>query len=996
MNNFFKLFLLIASLAACVQAYGQNVDAYNDNGDIIDILIVYNNTQYTKFGETHDVSTWIDETIQSTNNSLRNSDINLRLALVHSQLISYPSQNTSVDLDNLREGSAGLGIVHKLRDQYHADVVMLVCNDLGGGRNDGLYSLQGENVRARWGVCRAGATSVFVHEFGHTMGVMHDADCPDLPDCNDNPDDNNHCDCGPGDCYNIGGMSFCSAIFPYAHGYSGDNYTPSTIVGAYKYRDRVNPPRKGFGTVPFYSNPGLSFRGALLGNADYADARRTMNETGPAIAQNRLSTLTWTGCVDSDWNIGENWSTGTVPRSIDDVVIPVGQPNYPKISSGQHLARNLIVQAGGTISMSGGTMGIQGHLISGGTFEATGGILIMQTNLDKPLQLQLSGSSYLHNLAIGTEESNSWVRLNSNTKINGNVTIANGSLLDHNNQQIVVGGDWTDSWGGGFDYSYASINILGSAINITPQAYPFPVIDVRSYASYSENGGWLSFAEEGGRVHFPTFGEGEIDFGRYSLVDKNGNPTDFEDNIDFKNQHDAWAFTPFIHLASNSGYSLNIEYEAIGVESSDQLNLYLRSGEKQLPSEMIPAGSGELIASSSSPQPVSRNVNNGSTRSANIGIQLNMEEAEDRFFSVSIRNISITPTPRNLDNFGKNPSISIAITPANDPSSPPPEILGLFKIGEEVCINEKTGGVIASYDVCNQTYMVDVDGTEQAHPKANLSAGACDNFMCGSVEFVLENITLYRIDNGIREVVCDADPVVVSCDEYETQPLPGSSASAISHRLILRMGMGRHEGNGVLCAYDPGMRKMYTLPENKEIDMSMVCDPIIKRSDWRFEYNFLYDGTSDNVYELTENGFQLIRQNANLMNPDKTSYLYSQQSSPVYKAGTRSNGQAVDGGYFSANRTKLHAYTIHTMPSSESYKFGEANFFFNSATGILSLTVGPLNSFQFRTEVAKVECIEFYQAGLSSKKIWITYEDGSAELYPNLPHGNYIQRQTTP
>ncbi len=44
------------------------------------------------------------------------------------------------------------------------------------------------------------------------------------------------------------------------------------------------------------------------------------------------ATFTWTGAIDTDWNKAGNWSTGAVPRSVDDVVIP-NTTNKPQLTT---------------------------------------------------------------------------------------------------------------------------------------------------------------------------------------------------------------------------------------------------------------------------------------------------------------------------------------------------------------------------------------------------------------------------------------------------------------------------------------------------------------------------------------------------------------------------------------------------------------------------------------------------------------------------------------
>lgn len=43
--------------------------------------------------------------------------------------------------------------------------------------------------------------------------------------------------------------------------------------------------------------------------------------------------VTWSGASSNDWSTASNWSSGSVPTTTDDVIIPSGLTNYPTVSS---------------------------------------------------------------------------------------------------------------------------------------------------------------------------------------------------------------------------------------------------------------------------------------------------------------------------------------------------------------------------------------------------------------------------------------------------------------------------------------------------------------------------------------------------------------------------------------------------------------------------------------------------------------------------------------
>jgi len=615
---------LVAMLSMVTLVRGQN-HPLNSDGSIIDLLVIYNTETFSQFGENESTTAWIDEAIESNNASLRNSGINLRLDLVHKQLVSYNSTGTtSGDLDALQSETSSLGMsARALRDQYHADVVLLIVPNLGGGRNNLLLNIDSpEAAEARFGVVRAGATSVLVHEFGHTMGIAHDE-----PDASQ-----------PG--------GFERAIFPYAHGYSGGNFTPNTIVGGFQYES--NPNLQGYGKIPFYSNPNLRFRNAPLGDASYADAARTMNETSPVVAKVRNSEVVWTGNAGSDWSSSANWSTGSVPRNIDDVVIPSGLSTYPSINGGSATARNLIIAEGAQLNMSDGQLELRGHLIAEGSFQATGGDVILKSNLDKAIMLQLSSSSTLNNLNIGDTDANTLVKLESAAKVNGNIIIKKASVLDHNNKMIQVSGDWNDEWGCGFDYSYDGVNLSGE-INVMQDAVSFSIGTTNGPFS-SEEAGWGSITEFGQKAYSWFFG------GTEGQLWVNNNRNFFQDLPEYQGEMDAWAFTPSIFLAQNNEYEITYQYRANDSQLPTKPQISTHFGDIQLPSNMQSIGSTISIVTDNNWQDVSNNLRSTSAGAKNIGIRFlaDTDVTDALATECRIRNISVKCASEVPEDFGNS------------------------------------------------------------------------------------------------------------------------------------------------------------------------------------------------------------------------------------------------------------------------------------------------------------------------------------------------------
>jgi uncharacterized delta-60 repeat protein len=75
--------------------------------------------------------------------------------------------------------------------------------------------------------------------------------------------------------------------------------------------------------------------------------------------------ITWTGTTSTAWNLGTNWSTGTVPLATDNITIP-NVANDPIISTGVTI-NDVIMESGATLAVaSGGSITLNGTLANAG------------------------------------------------------------------------------------------------------------------------------------------------------------------------------------------------------------------------------------------------------------------------------------------------------------------------------------------------------------------------------------------------------------------------------------------------------------------------------------------------------------------------------------------------------------------------------------------------------------------------------------------------------
>jgi hypothetical protein len=132
--------------------------------------------------------------------------------------------------------------------------------------------------------------------------------------------------------------------------------------------------------IPFSVNTGVAgalvgmYRNGVLYASAYAGAGGTATVTVPSsatgidyltitvTAHNRVTYTgsmlnnfegnIWTGNFSSNWNSAANWSTGMVPTSLQDVLIPSGTPHSPSTSSGDGVCRDLYLGTGGGLTVA--------------------------------------------------------------------------------------------------------------------------------------------------------------------------------------------------------------------------------------------------------------------------------------------------------------------------------------------------------------------------------------------------------------------------------------------------------------------------------------------------------------------------------------------------------------------------------------------------------------------------------------------------------------------
>ena len=151
-----------------------------DDGSIIDLMVVYTPAARIAEGGTPAIEALINLAVEETNIAFANSQIAPRLRLVHTAEVNYTeSGNMGTDLSRFRGKTDGyMDDVHAWRDAYAADQISLIestgnyCGIAYLMSNVGSY-FESAAFAVVHRSCATGYYS-FGHERGHNLGSHHD------------------------------------------------------------------------------------------------------------------------------------------------------------------------------------------------------------------------------------------------------------------------------------------------------------------------------------------------------------------------------------------------------------------------------------------------------------------------------------------------------------------------------------------------------------------------------------------------------------------------------------------------------------------------------------------------------------------------------------------------------------------------------------------------------------------------------------------------------
>ena len=152
-----------------------------DTGGTIDVMVVYTALAQAAAGGPTGIVNLINIGISETNTTYANSDVKQRVRLVHSALVPYAEPSSfSTSLSNLRAGGGTLSTVPALRDQYHADLVMMLVHPPSPdfcGIAYLMVTVSTAFAPSGYSVTDTSCVTpnlTMAHEWGHNMGALHD------------------------------------------------------------------------------------------------------------------------------------------------------------------------------------------------------------------------------------------------------------------------------------------------------------------------------------------------------------------------------------------------------------------------------------------------------------------------------------------------------------------------------------------------------------------------------------------------------------------------------------------------------------------------------------------------------------------------------------------------------------------------------------------------------------------------------------------------------
>ena len=198
-----------------------------------------------------------------------------------------------------------------------------------------------------------------------------------------------------------------------------------------------------------------------------------------------IGDLVWSGSVNTDWNESGNWHCGVIPDLTTNVRIP-NVPNQPILQSGaEGAAKNIVIQSGSSVTVSGNKLRIAGTITNNGTFIASNGTIEMSGSSAQTIPANTFATNTLLNLIV---DNASGVTLEGALYITGILKASSGNLATGGYLTLVSSSSQTaliDGTGTG--------NVTG---NVTMQRYLSSAFGYKYFSSPFQSATVNEFADD--------------------------------------------------------------------------------------------------------------------------------------------------------------------------------------------------------------------------------------------------------------------------------------------------------------------------------------------------------------------------------------------------------------------------------------------------------------------------------------------------------------------
>ncbi len=235
---------------------------------------------------------------------------------------------------------------------------------------------------------------------------------------------------------------------------------------------RVNPTWNASGKVRIYGTTnGYRYSWTDAGGSSCGSTPTTVTPDKPQVQFVMVggTSTNWTGAVSTDWFNQSNWSAG-VPNPIMDARIPTGLSNYPVISGSDAKCKNITVNTGGSLEISGtDSLKVYGNWDNAGTFTCNESTVLFRGFGATPNIVDGGANQTFYNFEIRSEGG---VTLNSGTyDITGSLRLRGGTFTSNNlvtltsdvsntgrltriqnfcDYQLTMNDSYGDGWNGGY------------------------------------------------------------------------------------------------------------------------------------------------------------------------------------------------------------------------------------------------------------------------------------------------------------------------------------------------------------------------------------------------------------------------------------------------------------------------------------------------------------------------------------------------------------------